>query len=74
MTTIYAISRATSFKTQQHILGCESCDKYAGLPLSYLLGQVTGYDPSDSRYVLSQPLKCPRCAAPIIEETFVDWE
>ena len=41
-------------------------------PSCRILDRVTGRSRATSDYVLSEPLKCPRCMAAIYEETLVE--
>ncbi len=74
MTILVAISKATALDTQRQVLGCETCTDDAEIPLNWILDRVTGRSGANSDYVLSEPLKCPRCIAAIREETLVEWE
>jgi hypothetical protein len=73
MTTIIAISDATALEAQRQILGCESCTEDAEIPLTWLLDRVTGRSGAETDYMLAEPLKCPRCAGEVTEETLVEW-
>jgi hypothetical protein len=70
--SLIAISDATAREVQVHILGCESCTEEARIPLCGLLDRVTGRTGSSTDYVLSEPLRCPWCAARITEETLIE--
>ena len=43
------------------------------IPLTWLLDGVTSLDGAETDYGLSEPLKCPRCAREVTEETLVEW-
>ena len=73
MITVFAISKTTALEGQRQILGCEACTEDAEIPLNLLLERVTGRSGVASDYVLSETLRCPRCAAAITEETLVEW-
>ena len=71
--TLISVSKATALQAQSQILGCEHCTDEAEIPLSWLLDDVTGRDGATIDYVLSEPLKCPRCMAVITEGTLVEF-
>ena len=69
---LIAVSRATALQVQSQILGCEHCTDEADMPVCVLLDLATGRKGNVTDYVLSGPLKCPRCMAAITEETLVE--
>jgi hypothetical protein len=70
---LIAVSGATIVKIREQISGCESCTEDAEIPLSRVMDGVTGRSGSVTDYVLSHPIRCPRCRAEITEETLVEW-
>jgi hypothetical protein len=72
MSTIYSVSTATALRAQRQILGCWTCTEVADVPLAAVLDRLTGLAGSEADYVLSSPLGCPRCGAPIPEESLVE--
>jgi hypothetical protein len=75
MPTLVSISTRTALEVRAQILGCESCTDDAEIPLSWVLDDVTGRSGAETDYVylLSEPIKCPRCASEVTEETLVEW-
>ena len=75
MRAVIVVSEATAAEVQGQILGCERCaGPEAEFPLSWLLDSATGRDPARTDYILSEPMKCPRCSGEITEETLVEWD
>lgn len=69
-----AVSEATAREANALIVGCETCDTKAQMPLCWLLDAVTwASPPGRTDYVLLEPLECPQCGARITESTLVEW-
>jgi len=56
------------------LLGCESCDEDAQIPLDWVLDQITRSNPKVTDYVIEKPLTCAYCGAAITGKTLVNFE
>jgi hypothetical protein len=60
-------------QAETFIAGCQACRHAdAQIPFDSVLDAVTGNDPVNTDYILSEPAKCPRCRQPIMENTLVE--
>lgn len=69
---ILTLGASTIRRAQEAISSCEACNKDAELPFDWILDEVTGRDGSTTDYFLTEPARCPRCGATIIEKTLVE--
>ena len=69
--TLVAISESTAREAIQWIAGCEYCSERAESPLPCVLDELTGSNGHTTDYVLPHSLRCPDCAEPITENTFI---
>jgi hypothetical protein len=71
---IVLVDERTLQIARSRLLGCESCDADAHIPLDWLLDQITSSNPTVTDYVIEKPLTCRYCGASITEKTLVDFE
>ena len=68
---------ATKAETQRaldQIVSCEACGEAARTPFYWVVDTVLGRDPTSSaRSVVFDAVDCPGCGAPILGDTFVEW-
>ena len=65
--TIPVFIDADTLQQAQELIGsCEHCTPdLADVPFDYVLDSITNYDPEVTDYVLSEPVRCPRCGSTI---------
>jgi hypothetical protein len=68
---VVLIDEATIEEAEQWLSGCELCAPNAIVGLDYLLGALTGCDPTVTEYVMRRRAQCPFCLSEIGEKTFV---
>ncbi len=68
---IFAVGTETIRRAQNTLSSCEACNEQAELPFDWILDEVTGHRGSGCDYFLTEPARCPRCGAVIIEKTLV---
>jgi hypothetical protein len=71
--TLVAVSRYTLLRARQEIVGCEFCTEQAAVPFSWVLDRVTDGIGAGTDYIMSEPVRCPRCTRSVFEETLVEW-
>lgn len=71
--TLVAVSRYTLLRARQEIVGCESCTDRAAIPFSWVLDRVTDGVGAGVDYIMSEPVRCPRCTRSVFEDTLVEW-
>ncbi len=72
MITLITVRRSTALEARSRILGCENCSEDAEIRFDWILDEVTGNRGSEVDYLLSEPLKCPRCFGEVAEKTLVE--
>lgn len=72
-TTLVAVSRYTLLRARQEIIGCEACSERALVPFCWVLDRVTDGVGAGCDYIMSEPVRCPRCTRGILEATRVEW-
>src|SRR5262249_38370911 len=64
-----AVGQASLLKALHKVTGCVSCSQSAAICFESVLGRTLGNAPAE--YFLCAPVECPRCSAPIYEDTAV---
>lgn len=72
--TLVAVSIATIRMAEKLISSCEACERTADISFSRVLDRITDRDGTRTRYLLSEPARCPRCMRPIFENTLIETE
>ena len=70
--TLISVSRATLFRAQFEILGCESCSERAEIQFDRILDRVTGRQAGLVEYLLPEPAVCWKCFGEVGEKTLVE--
>jgi hypothetical protein len=70
---LVAVSRYTLLRARQQIIGCESCTEQAVVPFAWVLDRVTDGLGAGTEYIMSEPVRCPRCTRSVFEDTLVEW-
>jgi hypothetical protein len=73
-TEFVLIGSATAERAIRQVVGCEGCSEDADIPFDWILGHITGQDPSMTDYVMEAPARCPYCCREITEKTLVIGE
>ena len=68
---ILAIGHHTAFIAEQELTGCQACDELASVPFSFVVLELSGFNPSEATCILPRPNECPRCRARVVETTLV---
>jgi hypothetical protein len=64
--TPVTVDTTTLREAESQIESCERCEPEAAeVPFDYVLDCLTGCDPEVTDYVLAEPVRCPRCSAPM---------
>lgn len=64
--TLFRVDVPTRRMAEECIESCEACTPdLAEISFDCVLDRITGCDPEVTDYTLSEPARCPRCAAPI---------
>jgi hypothetical protein len=69
---LVAVSRYTLFRAKQEIQSCEACNPRAETPFAWVLGRVSEHPELETDYIMSEPVLCPGCARPVLEDTLVE--
>ena len=72
MITLISVSRATLFRAQFEIRGCEACAEHAEILFDRILDRVTGRRSGQVEYQLPEPARCWKCFGEVTEKTLVE--
>src|SRR6059036_3699026 len=66
---VLLVDAAIVSNAERLIESCEHCNRFAQIPLAWILDQITGCDRSVTDYLLERPAKCPKCGHDVLEKT-----
>ena len=70
LTTIY-YAAPIIVEAEQWVQGCENCAENAVTALDYLIDVLTGYEPTETAYLMRRLARCPACGSKITEKTLL---
>ncbi len=69
---VLLVDAAIVSNAERLIESCEHCNRFAQIPLAWILDQITGCDRSVTDYLLERPAKCPKCGHDVLEKTRIE--
>ena len=70
---IVLIDIVTLRQAEKLINACAECNpECAEIPFDWVLDRITGYESTQTHYLMEGPARCPRCKRRIFEKTLVE--
>jgi hypothetical protein len=71
---LLTVGETSAQKARTRVVACQACSGSVSRPFSSVLTEVLGAVGPAAEYVICEPVECPNCSRPIIENTMVRCE